>query len=91
MNEFLFLNPEINYNNIFYKDLICEDTYNKSLLYPDCLSYRLDEIINYQPLANANNTEKSDLFKVTKIKKVKVKYKRNYQEKKGIELWIKII
>ena len=70
MDEFLFLNPENNYNNIFYKDLICEDTYNKSLLYPYFFVYRLDEILNYQPLANANNTEKSDLFKVTKIKKM---------------------
>ena len=82
MSEFLFLNPENNYNEIFYTDLICEDTYNKSLLYPDCLSYRLDEIINYQPLANANNTEKSDLFKVTKIKKCESKIQKELSGKK---------
>ena len=82
MSEFLFLNPENNYNDIFYTDLICEDTYNKSLLYPDCLSYQLDEILNYQPLANANNTEKSDLFKVTKIKKCESKIQKELSGKK---------
>ena len=82
MSEFLFLNPENNYKAIFNTDLISEDTYNKSLLYPDCLSYRLDEIINYQPLANANNTEKSDLFKVTKIKKCESKIQKELSGKK---------
>ena len=82
MNEFLFLNPENNYNDIFYTDLICEDTYNKSLLYPYFFVYRLDEILNYQPLANGNNTEKSDLFKVTKIKKCKSKIQKELSGKK---------